>query len=128
MANERMWLGGPPTLKQVLRRRYWREADARVALDAVEASGSSVADFAAQHGVDPRRLSRWQRQLGRGAGAPARLDDSFAFLPVRVREELPPAPVSAVELVVGRYVLRVTSGFEAEVVSQLIDVLEGRVG
>lgn len=48
---------------RVARGRYWREADARMVVDAWERSGTSRAEFARSHRIDQRRLARWIRRL-----------------------------------------------------------------
>jgi len=54
-----------PTLSSVLKRAYWSAADARGVLDALDAAGTPVAEFARDHGVDPQRLYAWRRRLQR---------------------------------------------------------------
>lgn len=45
-------------------KRRWADDDARTVLAAQEASGLSVAAFAAREGVDMQRLYFWRRRLG----------------------------------------------------------------
>jgi transposase-like protein len=42
--------------------RRWTEDDARIVLAAQDASGLSVAAFAAREGIDPQRLYFWRRR------------------------------------------------------------------
>lgn len=49
---------------------YWREADARVVIDAWQASGMSVSAFAHRYSLNVERLRRWRRRL-EAADAPA---------------------------------------------------------
>jgi hypothetical protein len=122
-AQHRRSEGDEATLAQVVGRGYWRESDARVVLDALERSGLRLTEFARRHGVRPERLSRWRERLGGDATDGAGL----VFLPVHVREERA-APAAALELVVGRYTVRVASEFDASALDRLIDVLERRGG
>jgi hypothetical protein len=50
-------------LSHASRRRYWREADARLVVDAWRQSGLLMAEFAKLHGVQAKRLSRWAQRL-----------------------------------------------------------------
>jgi hypothetical protein len=63
------------------RRRYWREADARLVVEAWRQSGLSMAEYAKRHGVHAKRLSRWAQRLQ--ASPP----DSLTFLPVKLRRQ-----------------------------------------
>ncbi len=128
MANEHLGRGGQTALKQVLKRKYWRESDARLAVDAALARGGGVAGFAAQHGLDVRRLQRWQRRLAAGGVPGGAFGEGLSFLPVRVADEPPVPSRGPVELIIGRYVLRLSGRFDAEQVEQLLDLLERRVG
>jgi len=78
MARRRRSIGA------VSRLAYWREADARVVVDAWRRSGQRRPVFAAEHGIDVRRLERWVTRLRASATARVR------FHPVRV---VPTAPV-----------------------------------
>lgn len=44
-------------------KRYWREADARQALAALERSGLSLREYCERTGVSERKLRRWKRRL-----------------------------------------------------------------
>jgi hypothetical protein len=65
-------------VRQVAERWYWREADARVLVEAWRSSGEALWGLARRHGVEPRRLARWVSRL-RGAGVGA-----LRFHPVRL--------------------------------------------
>ena len=65
-------------VRRVVERGYWREAEARVVVEAWRESGEELSRFARQQGVDPRRLSRWARRLGVERGRSPR------FHPVRL--------------------------------------------
>lgn len=131
MANARIGQErGESSLARVVGRGYWREEDARVVIAALTRSGSNVRDFAQRHGLDPKRLGRWKRRLERRDGDA--LGGPLTFFPIQVRDEaraLDASPARpAMELVVGRYVIRLGGGFEPSVLGQLIDVLEQRGG
>lgn len=49
--------------------RRWTDDDARTVLAAQDASGLSVAAFAAREKIDPQRLNFWRRRLGSTAEA-----------------------------------------------------------
>jgi len=67
---------------EVAVRPYWREAEARIVVDAWRESGESMRGFAARHGFQAARLGRWVKRLG-GAGREAAA--GISFLPVRLR-------------------------------------------
>jgi transposase-like protein len=64
--------------RRVAERRYWREAEARVVVEAWRSSGETQSGFARRHGVGRGRLTRWVRRL-QGAGK-----GSVRFHPVRL--------------------------------------------
>lgn len=107
-------------LQEVFQKGYWREGDARAAVEAWQRSGQPMSSFAGRHGVQPRRLSRWASRL-EGKGRPVR------FHPVRIvggnggehRESI------EVVLVDGRRV-SVPAGFAAADLERVLAVLEGR--
>ncbi len=111
---------------EVARRLYWHEADARVIVEAWQASDETLARFARRHGVDRGRLSRWVLRLASAEAAPV------GFHPVRVagdgvvrrREE--GAPIE-IEVGVGRPVraVRVAPGFAAADLRRVLAVLDG---
>ena len=109
-------------VQQVAGRVYWREADARVVVDAWRESGEGLARFARHQGVDPRRLGRWVKRLGRAGG------QSPQFHPVRLVENAPTiesgAPIE-VELATGQRVL-VPHGFATEDLRRVLALLAGR--
>ena len=64
----------PTSLVLYRSRRRWTDAEAREALEALDASGLSTAEFALQEGLDAQRLYWWRRKLAKvedGAPAPA---------------------------------------------------------
>lgn len=115
-------MGRAAEVRQVAERPYWREAEARVVVEAWRGSGEMLAVFAGRHGVEPRRLARWVRRLELGA------EGGVRFHPVRLLE--PPAEAKRsgsgapieIELAHGRRV-RVPRGFEAEELRRVLLVL-----
>jgi hypothetical protein len=85
------------------------------------ASGLSVRDFCARHGLATASFYNWRRALER------RVAEELAFVPVQVVTDAVPAQASALEVVLvdGRAV-RVAPGFDAATLRQLLAVLEGR--
>jgi hypothetical protein len=81
----------------------------------------SVRDFCARHGLATASFYNWRRVLER------RAMERPAFVPVQVVADTPPPQAGALELVLpnGRTV-RVTPGFDAVTLRQLLAVLEGQ--
>ena len=109
-------------VREVAGRPYWREAEARVLVEAWQGSGEMLAGFARRHGVEPRRLARWVRRFERGA------DEGVRFHPVRLLEQQAEpegsgsgAPIE-IELAHGRRVC-VPRGFEEEDLRRVLVVL-----
>lgn len=46
-----------------LRQRHWSDADARIVLAQLEASGDSVSAFARAHGLSAKRIYWWRTRL-----------------------------------------------------------------
>ena len=97
-------------------RRRWTEDDARTVLAAQDASGLSVAAFAAREGLEPQRVYTWRRRLGRSAEA----TPAPAFIEVRRAAE---REFVEVLLRCGRAV-RVTESIDPSVLRRLVDALE----
>lgn len=51
------------SLEEVARKSYWREADARVAIEAWRSSGLSLREFSRGTGIDKGRIRRWTGSL-----------------------------------------------------------------
>jgi hypothetical protein len=109
-------------VRQVAERPYWREAEARVLVEAWRGTGELLGRFARRHGVEPRRLARWVSRLERGA------DEGVRFHRVRLLEQQAEpegigsgAPIE-IELAHGRRVC-VPRGFEAEDLRRVLVVL-----
>jgi hypothetical protein len=89
----------PPAVAQALTVLRWSETEARLVLDAVAASGLTIADFARGYRVQAQRLYVWQRRLARATSTPS----TVPAPPVRFVEMHGAAPAalrpSRVELV-----------------------------
>jgi transposase-like protein len=111
-------------IRRVAERVYWREADARVVVEAWRDSGERLSGFARRHGVDPRRLARWVKRLPGAEG------NAVRFHRVRLVERGPGAVDGArieIHLARGERVY-VPRDFEAEDLRRVLAVLreEGR--
>ena len=106
-------------VRRVAGRLYWREADARVVVDAWRSSGETLAGFARRQGIERKRLARWVRRLERAAVGP------LHFHPVRLVESASEtgggAPID-IQLAGGQRV-RVAHGFETEDLRRVLAVL-----
>jgi len=111
---------GKAEVRVVAERRYWREAEAPVLVEAWRRSGGTLSEFARRHGVEPRRLARWVSRLQRAG------EGSLRFYPVRLLENPAEtggwAPIE-IQLAAGRRV-RVPRGFETEDLRPLLAVLK----
>lgn len=108
-------------VRQVAARVYWREADARVLVAAWRNSGEALSAFARRQRVEPKRLARWVRRLGRAGVRPLR------FHPVRLVESLPETEGVPIEIqLAGGQRVRVAHGFQAEDLSRVLAVLAAR--
>lgn len=105
---------------RVSRRRYWREADARVVVEAWQSSGRRLSEFAGGHGIDSKRIARWASRLGR------REPKAVHFHPVRLAGDGPEIGFgSAIEIhLVGGLRVRLAHGFAAEDLRRVLAVLE----
>lgn len=103
---------------------YWSETEAQAVLEAYEASGLSVAEFARRHGLGPQRL-RWWKKRRAEEGGPA-----LSFVPVHVAA--PPSPearqapgtASMEVLLAGGRRIRVEPGFDVDALARLVRTLE----
>lgn len=99
------------------RNARWTEDEAQIVLAAQDASGLSVAAFAAREGVDPQRLYFWRRRV---AMASVETGRAPAFVELRGL-----AQRERIEIVLrsGR-TLRVAESIDAACLQRLVDVLE----
>ena len=97
---------------QVAQRRYWREPEARMLVEAWRSSGAGLAR---RHDFDPRRLARWVRRF--------EADESVRFHAVQLVQRRPESegPIE-IEVADGRRV-RLPRGFEEEDLRRLLRVL-----
>jgi transposase-like protein len=94
----------------------WTEDDAHTVLAAQDASGLSVAAFAAREGFDPQRLYFWRRRFG--SSAEGRQTPTFIEVRAATARE-------CVEVVLrSGCVIRVTESIDPGVLRRLIDALE----
>jgi len=104
-------------LGRIVARRRWSAEEARTVLKRLDASGLSVREFAARHGLDAQRLYRWRAQLAMASSAPAP-----AFI------EIKPAAGAAIEVVLrSGHVVRVRDGFGEEALRRVVAALDGLV-
>ena len=107
----------PGRVRDERKQRQWRRR-----INDWRASGLSVRDFCARHGLAPARFYHWRRVLERRAA-----EEPAAFVPVHVVADAISTRTSALEVVLtdGRTV-RVTPGFDVATLRKLLAVLEGR--
>ena len=104
--------------RQLVSRR-WTEADARVVIDALSASGMSIAAFAKHKGLDEERVYRWRRRLAAAKRAIDNPPVASAF--VEVQAQTP----TLVEIGLrGDRVLRVPESIDDQALLRLVELLE----
>jgi len=106
-------------VRKVADRLYWREADARILVEAWRSSGETLSGFARRQGVERKRLARWVRRLEGAAGGP------LHFHPVQLVGSLPETGGGAlidIQLAGGQRV-RVAHGFQTEDLRRVLAVL-----
>jgi hypothetical protein len=107
-----------PAVVRVAKRRYWREAEAEVAVGAWRRSGETLSGFARRYGIHRRRLGRWAASL---EGAERR-EEAVVFHPVRlVGGAGSKAPIEIVTRAGNR--VRVAAGFQADDLERVLSVL-----
>jgi hypothetical protein len=121
-----------PEWRDPVKERYWRRL-----LAQWRRSGQTGRDFCAEHGLSEPSFYAWKREIARrdqevrapskattGASPPRRSAAAAlpAFLPVTMAAAAPGAALEVL-LASGR-VLRVRAGFDADVLRQLLAVLE----
>jgi transposase-like protein len=108
-------------VSHVRRRRYWREDDARLVVEAWRQSGLTMAEYAKLHGVHAKRLGRWAQRLQTS-------QPTVTFHPVQLRRDQPlKEPDSRIEVVLTNgHVIRLPAAFAAGDLRQVLDILEGR--
>jgi transposase-like protein len=107
-------------IARIVRGSYWRAADARVVVEAWRRSGRSLAAFAREHGVRPRRLVYWRDQLEAG-----QTGEAVAFHPVQVVPARTEAAAAAIEIRLGAScVVRVPAGVAMTDVRVVLSTLQ----
>ncbi len=116
---------------EVGRRRRWSAAEKVRIVEESLAAPRQVSATARRHGISRSRLTEWRRAYreGRLAGAA-----EPAFVPVRLRDEAPPAAASEVGGGAGRIEIVLAGGrrvvvgadVDAAALARVVDVLERR--
>lgn len=96
----------------------WTPTMAREALDALERSRKTVPRFASMHGLDAQRLYAWRR---RTSSADVQ---RTAFIEVVPRPPERVAPPVEILMRTGE-IVRVSAGFDEEVVARVVALLRG---
>lgn len=100
------------------KRRRWREADARVVVEAWRNSGDSLSAFCRDHKLTAQRVARWARRL---AG------DSIQFHPVELVRGAGPASAASLEVELARgETIRVPTGFALDDLRRVLMALDER--
>lgn len=106
----------------VAARPRWTAEDAAVVLEAAAGSRLPLWTFAEQQGLDPHRLYRWRRRLGRVAPPPEPMRFEELVVQRADREAIDP---QRLELVLpSGHVIRLGSRFDADALRRLLTVLE----
>jgi len=87
---------------------------------ALRASGETLAGFARRHGLHEARVQRWVARVGRKP-RPSAAAQPVVFAPVQVTEG--PSMTSGLEVVVGGAVVRVSRGFDGELLRRVVATL-----
>ena len=95
----------------------WTAAEATRVLDRADRSGVSDYAFGKRHGIDPQRVRRWRKRLGR-ARRRVSANQSFVELRARAVERI------EIELRNGRRVV-VPATIDVRVAAQFADAIEG---
>lgn len=101
-------------------RARWGVAEGEAMVAALRASGETPAAFAERHGLQEARVQRWMRRVGRKPRT-STMAQPVTFAPVRVTAE--PAASSRLEIVVGGAVVRVSHGFDGELLRRVVATL-----
>ena len=112
---------GSSAVRGIAVKRYWREADARVVVDAWRASGAPLVSFCRRHRVKPERVARWARRLQQ--------EQEVQFHPVELVSEGPVPGVGALEVELARgATVRLPAGFALEDLRRVLLALDERAG
>ncbi len=107
-------------ISEVIGKRRWSEADARIVVLAWQRSGKRVSEFARENGLSSQRLVRWSERMQGGSR------EGVGFHPVRLVGGERGGELGAIEVVLldGKRV-RVGAGFSSEELARVLEVLEG---
>ena len=110
-------------------RQRWGASEGRAMAEAFRVSGETAAEFARRHGIGVWRVRRWAGRSGaETAGATAAPRPAAAavatvsFAPVRIAAPTAP-PAGALEVVIGRAVIRVGQAFDEDVLRRVVGIL-----
>jgi hypothetical protein len=109
-----------PAVTRALARPRWTQADARLVLDAVAASGLSRAEFARTYDVDYQRLNTWRHRLA--ATSPPAPPVGFVQVVTPTASSSPSSARYEIQLASGE-VLRVDGAVDVAMVRTLLDVV-----
>ena len=98
-----------------------KEWEDRIA--AYQASGLSVREWCAAHGVKPNRLWYWLRRNKNQAASPVKTSKTPQWLPVEVSEQMPGNQNNAVLIRIGQASVEVNPGFDPAMLSEIIHIL-----
>lgn len=105
-------------VRRVAALRYWRSAEARVAVDAWRDSGEKLPEFADRYGIQPGRLKRWAGRFEEEAGV--------EFYPLRIVQQRDDEVRSnePIEIVLPeKCTVRVPAGFAVDDLQRVLAVL-----
>jgi len=107
-------------ISEVIGKRRWSEADARIVVSAWRRSGKRVSEFTRENGLSSQRLVRWSERM---EGGPR---EGVRFHPVGLVGGERGGELGAIEVVLldGKR-LRVGAGFSSEELARVLEVLEG---
>jgi transposase-like protein len=111
----------------------WQLEDGEAMVAALRASGETPAEFARRHGVQEVRVQRWVARVGRKP-RPSATVQPVVFAPVRVTAQRVTAQQATasehehghghgLEVVVGGAVVRVSRGFDGELLRRVVATL-----
>lgn len=104
-------------------RRRWTAEDAREVLAEADASGQTMRGFAAEHGLDEHRLSRWRRRLAGSVVTERPEFEEVVSSHVEVAQRNDSGDRFEIVLRSGRMV-RVGESFDAEALRRLLSVVD----
>ncbi len=115
-----------PSVIRTFSQPRWTHADARIALDAVAASGLSNAEFAREYDVSYQRLLVWSQRLTPSRSA----RDPPAFIEVHAPANIAPTlPLARYEIQFpGGEILRIEGQIDASALAGLLALLRRRYG